>query len=109
MSFWRENMPAKMMLRSGPDWHMDVAGEHTMMAFLAERGVDPADVAPIPISLFLEYADWFRERAGVAVEPDLVEDLVKTNGRFEATLRSGRLGRGMPGRSWRNTRPSLDR
>ena len=90
MSFWRENMPAKMMLRSGPDWHMDVAQELTMMAFLEERGTEPEEVDPIPISLFLEYADWFRERAGVAVEQDLVEDLVKPNGRFEATLRSGR-------------------
>ena len=90
MSFWRENMPEKMMLRSGPDWHLDVAQKHTMMAFLEERGVDPADVDPIPISLFLEYADWFREREGVAVEPDLVENLVKPNGRFEATLKSGR-------------------
>lgn len=33
MSFWRQNMPEKMMLRSGPDWHMDVTREHTMMAF----------------------------------------------------------------------------
>jgi len=90
MSFWRENMPAKMMLRSGPDWHMDAAQKLTMMAFLEERGTKPEEVDPIPISLFLEYADWFRERAGVAVEQDLVEDLVKPNGRFEATLRSGR-------------------
>jgi hypothetical protein len=90
MSFWRENMPAKMMLRSGPDWHMDVAQKHTMMAFLEERGIDPSDVDPIPISLFLEYADWFRERAGVAVEPDLVEDLAKPDSRFEASLQSGR-------------------
>jgi FAD-dependent urate hydroxylase len=90
MSFWRENMPAKMMLRSGPDWHMDVAQKLTMMTFLEERGTEPEEVDPIPISLFLEYADWFRERAGVAVEQDLVEDLIKPNGRFEATLRSGR-------------------
>jgi len=90
MSFWQENMPAKMMLRSGPDWHLDVAREHTMMAFLAERGVDPADVAPIPIALFLEYADCFRERASVKVEPDFVEELLKPNGSFEATLESGR-------------------
>jgi len=90
MSFWRENMPAKMMLRSGPDWHMDVAQKLTMRAFLEERGTKLEEVDPIPISLFLEYADWFRERAGVAVEQDLVEDLVKPNGRFEATLRSGR-------------------
>jgi cation diffusion facilitator CzcD-associated flavoprotein CzcO len=90
MSFWRENMPAKMMLRSGPDWHMDVAQKYTMMAFLEERGTEPEEVDPIPISLFLEYADWFRERAGVTVEQDLVKDLVKPNGSFEATLRSGR-------------------
>ena len=57
MSFWRENMPATMMLRSGPDWHLDVAQEHTLMAFLTERGLDPAEVDPIPIALFLEYAD----------------------------------------------------
>ena len=75
MSFWRANMPQKMMLRSGPDWHMDVAQEYTMMAFLEERGVDPTEVSPIPISLFLEYADWFRERAGVEVDTDLVENL----------------------------------
>lgn len=83
-------MPQKMMLRSGPDWHMDVAREHTMMAFLAERGVDPSDVSPIPISLFLEYADWFREMAGVEVDTDLVENLTKPDDRFEATLQSGR-------------------
>jgi FAD-dependent urate hydroxylase len=63
MSFWRENMPAKMMLRSGPDWHMDVAQKLTMMTFLEERGIEPEEVDPIPISLFPEYADWFRERA----------------------------------------------
>jgi len=91
MSFWRENMPATMMLlRSGPDWHLDVAQEHTLMAFLTERGLDPAEIDPIPIALFLEYADWFREMAGVETEPDLVENLAKPNGDFEAALKSGR-------------------
>ncbi|MDQ3567895.1 MAG: NAD(P)-binding domain-containing protein [Actinomycetota bacterium] len=90
MSFWRENMPAKTMLRSGPDWHLDVAQEHTLMAFLTERGLDPAEIDPIPIALFLEYADWFREMAGVETEPDLVENLAKPNGDFEAALKSGR-------------------
>jgi cation diffusion facilitator CzcD-associated flavoprotein CzcO len=99
MSFWRENMPAKMMLRSGPDWHLDVAQEHTLMAFLTERGLDPAEVDPIPIALFLEYADWFREMAGVETDPDLVENLVKPNGDFEAALKSGPASRPPPSRS----------
>ena len=36
MEFWRENMPEGMFLRSGPDWHMDGAGTHTVAAFLED-------------------------------------------------------------------------
>ncbi len=90
MAFWRENMPAGMFLRSGPDWHLDAAGVHTFMAYLAERGIDPSEVDPIPVALFLDYVDWFEERADIDVSPDLVRDLSKSNGRFEATLESGR-------------------
>jgi FAD-dependent urate hydroxylase len=90
MAFWRENMPAGMFLRSGPDWHLDAAGVHTFMAYLDERGIDPSDVDPIPVALFLDYVDWFEERADVNVMPELVRDLSKPDGRFVATLESGR-------------------
>jgi thioredoxin reductase len=90
MAFWRESMPVGMFLRSGPDWHLDAAGVHTFMAYLEERGIGPADVDPIPVRLFLEYAQWFQEKAGVEVLPDLVRDFSKPNGHFEATLESGR-------------------
>ena len=60
MAFWREHMPAGMFLRSGPDWHLDAAGVHTLEAYLEERGVDLADVDPMPIDVFLDYAEWFR-------------------------------------------------
>jgi cation diffusion facilitator CzcD-associated flavoprotein CzcO len=86
MAFWRENMPAGMFLRSGPDWHLDAAGVHTFMAYLDERGIDPSEVDPIPVALFLDYVDWFRERADIDVLPDLVRDLSKPDGHFEATL-----------------------
>lgn len=89
MAFWREHMPAGMFLRSGADWHLDAAGVHTFMTFLKERGIDPSDVDPIPVALFLDYTKWFEEKAGVAVVPDLVRDLSKTDGHFEATLESG--------------------
>jgi FAD-dependent urate hydroxylase len=90
MAFWRDNMPAGMYLRSGPDWHLDAAGVHTFMAYLDERGIDPSEVDPIPVALFLDYVDWFEERAEIDVLPELVLDLSRPNGRFEATLENGR-------------------
>jgi cation diffusion facilitator CzcD-associated flavoprotein CzcO len=89
MSFWREHMPEDMFLRSGPDWHMDPAGVHTLEAYLEERGVAAADVDPIPIGLFLDYADWFERAKGVVARPDYVERLTRLDGRFEATLDGG--------------------
>ncbi|MBE2318985.1 dimethylaniline monooxygenase [Solirubrobacter sp. CPCC 204708] len=59
MGFWRDHMPDGMLLRSGPDWHMDPAGELTFRAFCP----DPPD--PIPVGLFLDYAQWFQDQAGI--------------------------------------------
>jgi FAD-dependent urate hydroxylase len=89
MGFWRRHMPAGMLLRSGPDWHLDASGVHTLAAYLEERAVDPADVDPLPIGLFLDYAEWFRRAKGIGVREDLVVDLTKPDDRFEAALESG--------------------
>jgi thioredoxin reductase len=89
MAFWRENMPAGMFLRSGADWHLDAAEVNTFEAYLEERGIDPSDVDPIPVGLFLDYVDWFEDKEDLGVVPDLVRDLSRPNGRFEATLESG--------------------
>ena len=59
MAFWRRNMPERMLLRSGTDWHLDADGIHTFEAFLGQRGIDPAGVPPVPLRTFLDYADWF--------------------------------------------------
>jgi cation diffusion facilitator CzcD-associated flavoprotein CzcO len=89
MGFWREHMPAGMFLRSGPDWHLDAAAVHTLEAYLEERVIAPADVDPLPIGLFLDYAEWFRHAKGIQVRDDLVTELAKSDGRFEAVLDSG--------------------
>jgi thioredoxin reductase len=89
MSFWREHMPAGMLLRSGPGWHLDAAGAHTLEAYLEERRITPGEVDPIPVGVFLDYADWFRQAEGIEVREDLVSELTRLDGHFEVTLASG--------------------
>jgi FAD-dependent urate hydroxylase len=89
MSFWRDHMPAGMYLRSGPDWHLDAAGEHTFAAYFEDRGLRPEQVDPIPIGVFLDYTDWFRRRKGFDVDDRLVAELSTVDGGFMATLDDG--------------------
>src|SRR4051794_37489407 len=84
MGFWHDHMPADMFLRSGPDWHLDASGRHTFEAYLAERRITPAEVDPIPISVYLEYADWFTGQKGLPVEDVRVRRLRRGNGRVGA-------------------------
>ncbi len=89
MGFWTENMPNGMFLRSGPDWHLDAAEVHTFEEFLAERRIAAADIDPVPIQVFLDYADWFQRAKGVAVREDLVARLSHQDGTFHAVFDSG--------------------
>ena len=58
-------------------------------AYLAELAIRPADVDPIPVGLFIDYAEWFRAAKGVNVRGDVVASLGKADGHFEAVLESG--------------------
>src|SRR4051812_15103683 len=89
MAFWREQMPAGMFLRSGPDWHLDAAGEHTLRRFLDERGVRPEDVDPIPIDLFLDYADWFETSKDLDVRDEEETGIGVTEDGLTVSLRDG--------------------
>jgi FAD-dependent urate hydroxylase len=89
MDFWRSNMPAGMFLRSGSDWHLDGAGTHTFEAYLEESAINPENVDPIPLELFVDYAEWFSEHKSIDVHEQLVTTLARLDGRFEATLENG--------------------
>jgi FAD-dependent urate hydroxylase len=89
MAFWREQMPADMFLRSGPDWHLDGTGEYNFEAFFEDRGLRPADFDPVPIALFLEYTEWFRERTSLDIDERMVADLAASDQRFVATMEDG--------------------
>jgi thioredoxin reductase len=83
-------MPAGMLLRSSVDWHLDPQGQHTLAAYLEETGVAPSDVDPIPLELFVDYAEWFRAAKQLAVDRARVSDLHRTDGHLEAMLEDGR-------------------
>ena len=72
LGFWTNNMPEGMYLRSGPDWHLDASGVYTFRAFLEERRISPAEIDPVPIAVFLDYARWFQRQKGVVVDGRLV-------------------------------------
>jgi FAD-dependent urate hydroxylase len=89
MAFWREQMPEGMFLRSGTDWHLDARGEHTFAAYLEDAGLDPRDVDPVPISVFLGYTEWFRQRKSLDVDERMVTSLTRPDGTFVATMDDG--------------------
>jgi len=90
LGFWTDNMPAGMYLRSGPDWHLDASGVHTFEAFLQERGMVAADIDPVPIAVFLDYAAWFQRHKHVTVRESLVSALrTESDGSFLVTLDDG--------------------
>jgi cation diffusion facilitator CzcD-associated flavoprotein CzcO len=92
MAFWRDQMPADMYLRSGPDWSLDAAGADSsgdsFAAYFEDAGLDPADVDPIPIGVFLDHTEWFARRKGLRPDQRLVANLGK-NGAFVATMDDG--------------------
>jgi thioredoxin reductase len=90
MGFWRRHMPAEMLLRSGRDWHLDAAGEHTLDAYVEAQGLDPRALDPIPIGVFLGYAGWFAAQTGIEPRRQRVRTLARRDGGgFEARMEDG--------------------
>jgi cation diffusion facilitator CzcD-associated flavoprotein CzcO len=90
MEFWRQNMPSGMFLRSSVDWHLDPQGQHTLAAYLEEIGLAAHEVGPIPLEMFIDYAEWFRAETNIPVQRVRVRDLRRHDGQLDATLEDGR-------------------
>lgn len=93
MGFWRTHMPEGMLLRSGPDWHLDPFDEYTVERFIADRGLTVAEVEPLSRDFYLDYVQWFQERRQLDPVPVMVERLDRPGSGgdgFVATLSDGR-------------------
>ena len=89
LGFWTDHMPEDMFLRSGVDWHLDASGIHTFEAFVEEQALSPAELDPIPIRVFLDYAAWFQAQKQLTIRDQLVSGLQKRDAQFVATLEDG--------------------
>lgn len=89
LDFWKTHMPRGMFLRSGPDWHLDARDTYTFEAYVKEKGLTRAQVKPVPLNVFLDYATWFRSKYNVEPHPALVTRLARSNGSYRATLDDG--------------------
>jgi len=93
MGFWRSHMPERMLLRSGPDWHLDPLDEYTVERYLAERGQTAKEVEPLTREFYLDYVEWFQAGRNVQPDPVMVDRLERDHGGeggFVATLIDGR-------------------
>jgi FAD-dependent urate hydroxylase len=78
MSFWKEQMPRGMLLRSGLDWHLDAEEEATLEVFIADRSLSGEEVDPLPLDTYLDYTSWFQARRGIEVDDRRIERMYRT-------------------------------
>jgi cation diffusion facilitator CzcD-associated flavoprotein CzcO len=92
MSFWRENMPHGMFLRSSWDWHYDPHGIDTIEAWLEATGRSKADIDPFPLADYLEFATWFELVSDVApVDRPIQRIDLRPDGRYDAVFVDGEM------------------
>jgi thioredoxin reductase len=89
LDLWKTGMPRGMLLRSGPDWHLDARDVATFEAYVKERGLTGEQTKPVPLETFLDYASWFMGRYGVAPQNRHVTHLARSTHGYIATMDDG--------------------
>ena len=89
LDLWKTSMPRGMFLRSGPDWHLDARDVATLEVYVKRRGLAAAEIKPVPLNIFLDYASWFMGQYGVVPRHAHVVHLTRADGEYVATLDDG--------------------
>ena len=89
MSFWQENMPVGMLLRS--NWSAtnisDRHGELSLEAYQADSGT--SFTTPVPLDDFVQYGLWVQRQAVPDVDTRLVDRVQRNGDGFNLTLGDG--------------------
>ncbi|MBV9169214.1 MAG: NAD(P)-binding domain-containing protein [Chloroflexi bacterium] len=89
MEFWYRHMPDGMLLRSGPEWHIDPFETRTVDAYLGGRRSPRDRVTPLAVGVFREYGEWFATEYDLRARPAWVKSLQKLDDSFQAELVDG--------------------
>jgi FAD-dependent urate hydroxylase len=89
MEFWKNNMPQGMFLRSASDWSLDPMEKYSILNYLNTLGKTPAQVEPLSLEFYLQYAQWFQEQSDIQTLPFYVTRLDQVDRRFHASLENG--------------------
>src|SRR5579875_909913 len=89
MSFWSQNMPAGMLLRSpwGGSHISDPDGAYTLDRFQADGQIEAA--RNIPLEGFVRYGKWVQSQVAPDVDRRRVTRVERAPGGFELTLEEG--------------------
>jgi cation diffusion facilitator CzcD-associated flavoprotein CzcO len=89
MSFWQNNMPAGLLLRS--NWTAtciaEYEGELSLDSFRAATGADFG--SPVPLDRFVDYGMWVQQQVAPDVDRRLVQTLETGPGGFKLTFADG--------------------
>lgn len=87
MSFWAQTMPEGMLLRSprAASTISDPKGASSLEAYESATGLAPA--APVPLSRFVAYGQWFEGRLDQLVDRRGVAKVKSVNSHFEVVLK----------------------
>jgi len=91
MSFWRDQMPAGMCLRSnwGASHIADPQQSLTLDAYCREQGIQFGK--PIPLEHFVSYGLWYQQKAVPEVEKRYIQLVEPNDNGFKLTLADGEL------------------
>lgn len=89
MDFWKNQMPQNMYIRTPHDLvsFSDPEGEYTIQLFAKETNTDLE--SPLPRTVFVRYAFWFAERAGIQFTSELVRNVSYNGSFYTITAESG--------------------
>jgi hypothetical protein len=89
MSFWKDNMPAGLLLRS--NWTATCIAEHqgelTLDSFCAATGISFG--SPVPLHRFIDYGMWVQQKVVPDVDRRPVQTLETGPGGFRLTFADG--------------------
>jgi FAD-dependent urate hydroxylase len=89
MSFWAEQMPVGMLLRSPyvASSIGDSDGPLSLTAYEEAIGERPAE--PVPLSRFVSYGRWFQQKVMPQLRSERVEEVTRNGNGFNLTLENG--------------------